>query len=317
MRLEALSYIACSVCKHELTLETPTQQDGDQIMTGSLTCPSCSSTYPIIRGVPRLFQTDGQDVDLDTGTAYAGYFKEVLSNTPEDEARLYGLTVQEELADFRAKSHLTSMDELHSRVFLDAGCGVGRIDGLLAEHCQTVVALDITPAVERAFQATRHLPNVHIIQGNMVTLPIQTGKCDFVWCDGALPYVSDFDTSLRELLRARTSDGSLYAWCYDPAIKLKERIGRFFHQTHLPLRLRLVIMQVIAVIMMLVGSLLRRKNMLPLVPGYAQGILDWSLAAKVNHVSESQIRAVLNNLNADVRIIVQKHHVDLYINLLP
>lgn len=292
MRREALNYLACPTCKADLELGQITAQEESHILSGTLHCRVCSCAYPIIRGVPHLLPADAKNADIATGDAYAAYFAQVTSVGSWGDDTLYGLTVDEEIKDFCSKTGITDLSLLTDKTFLDAGCGIGRIDGALAQHCQAVVSFDITPAVEQAFIQWRDVPNVHIVRGDMSAIPVMRAAFDFVWCDGVLPYVSDITTSTHELLKTRAADGALYVWCYSQAVTIKERIGRFFHRTHLPLKIRFALMLIISAGMMCVASLIKRENLLGSTHSFAQGILDWSLADSVNHISEVDLLAL-------------------------
>jgi uncharacterized protein YbaR (Trm112 family)/SAM-dependent methyltransferase len=285
MRANALEHVACPICKSALHLEAIAAQEGQHIISGTLRCRGCSVAYPILRGIPRLLPSAVRTQDLVTGEAYAEYFSQVTSGDASDDSRLYGKTVQEEIADFCTKIGIDDLSLLSDKALLDAACGLARIEGALAEHCRVIVAFDITPAVDQAFIAWKHLSNVHVVQGDLVSMPVPLEHFDCVWCDGGLPYVSDLEAALKELLRSRSPTGYLYSWCYSSPLTIKERVGRLLHTTRLPIRARFP-------------------------PAYAASWLikaAVSLADRVNFVSESQIRSLLSEyLTQDTRFQTAK-----------
>jgi len=291
MRKSALDYFACPLCKQALEIVAPAlaKEDG-HILQGRLRCRGCDAIYPIEAGVPRLLKIEDQQSDLSTGSEYSDYFS-LVTQPGVGEEKLYGKTLPEELADLLYKSGLASLDALNGAAFLDAGCGLGRIDGALAAHCSAVAAFDISPAVGQAFRQWRSLPNVHIAQASLTDMPVFAGRFDAVWCDGALPYVSEVGRSVQQLAAARAPHGSLYAWCYGPARTLSQRIGRSLRATGLPLRARVGLAYAAAAAMMLAASLARRKNRFGRTRQAAEGILDLSLSATLNHVSAQQVSA--------------------------
>ena len=224
MRIEALKLIACPVCKQPLGLKNATEETEGHVMSGELHCHDCAHTYPIIGGVPRLLPPDIAPQDIATGEAYSKYYAKVTPGGVTGDDKLYGKTVDEEIDDFCAKTGLDDLHQLEGKVFLDAGCGLARIEGALSKHCQDILAFDVSPSVEQAFQAWRNLPNVHIVQGDLTSAPILPERFDFVWCDGALPYVSDVEMAVRGLLAARSPTGFLYSWCYGPQVKLSQSV---------------------------------------------------------------------------------------------
>ena len=48
-----MEILVCPVCKGELQLKTE-EEDGDEIVTGSLFCVACNESYPIEDTIPNL-----------------------------------------------------------------------------------------------------------------------------------------------------------------------------------------------------------------------------------------------------------------------
>jgi uncharacterized protein YbaR (Trm112 family) len=59
MKKELMQILACPVCKGDLQLNID-QQDGEEIVTGSLYCPKCQHSYPIIDTIPNLLPPSEQ-----------------------------------------------------------------------------------------------------------------------------------------------------------------------------------------------------------------------------------------------------------------
>ena len=53
MRREIMDILACPQCKGRLNLKVEEERD-ERIVTGSLVCPKCSETYPILNSIPNL-----------------------------------------------------------------------------------------------------------------------------------------------------------------------------------------------------------------------------------------------------------------------
>ena len=51
MKKDLMDILACPTCKGELRL-TAEQEEGDEVVSGSLLCPRCPHTYPIIDSIP-------------------------------------------------------------------------------------------------------------------------------------------------------------------------------------------------------------------------------------------------------------------------
>lgn len=310
MRRDALNYIACPNCKNPLIIKDINLEHGTHIISGALNCTYCPDIYSITRGVPRLLSSHVRSQDLGTGQAYSSYFSEIVPEGTLSKGSLYGKTIQEELDDFCLKVGVEDLNSLNGLILLDAGCGMARIEGDLANYCRDVIAFDITPAVDQAFEAWRDISNIHIIQGDLTAIPVLPERFDLVWCDGALPYVSDFSTALTELLRSRTPKGFLYSWVYGPDIPVIERVGRLLHITRLPIKARFFMAQIINLFLLLIGSIIKRKYLLNKLRHYSEGALDFSLAEKVNHVSPTRIRLLLQqNCGIDKVVITTFNRV--------
>ena len=53
MKKELMRILACSVCKGDLELKVD-EEEGAEIVTGSLYCSSCNYSYPIVDAIPNL-----------------------------------------------------------------------------------------------------------------------------------------------------------------------------------------------------------------------------------------------------------------------
>jgi uncharacterized protein YbaR (Trm112 family) len=60
MKKELLDILACPVCKGKLELDVE-EEDGQEIVTGSLHCAKCDERYPIVDTIPNLLPPDQRD----------------------------------------------------------------------------------------------------------------------------------------------------------------------------------------------------------------------------------------------------------------
>lgn len=54
-----MDILVCPVCKGELELSV--EENGQEIVTGSLYCPKCDERYPIVDAIPNLLPPDQRD----------------------------------------------------------------------------------------------------------------------------------------------------------------------------------------------------------------------------------------------------------------
>jgi SAM-dependent methyltransferase len=134
--------------------------EGAEVMEGSLVCPNCASTFPVIRGIPRFLRQALNAEQKATAAAF-GY-----------EWTHYSQLTEADRGEFLAWISPLTPADFKDEVVLDAGCGKGRHIYLAAQFgARTVVGVDLSDAVESAFRNTRDLPNVHVIQADILDLP--------------------------------------------------------------------------------------------------------------------------------------------------
>ena len=57
MKKDLMEILACPVCKGELQLNVE-DEEGDEVVTGSLCCAACGESYPIADTIPNLLPPD-------------------------------------------------------------------------------------------------------------------------------------------------------------------------------------------------------------------------------------------------------------------
>jgi uncharacterized protein YbaR (Trm112 family) len=60
MKKELMSILVCPECIGELKLEV-IEEEGSEVVTGSLHCTACNLNYPISDGVPNLLPPEPHD----------------------------------------------------------------------------------------------------------------------------------------------------------------------------------------------------------------------------------------------------------------
>jgi len=131
----------------------------------------------------------------------------------EDDT-LFGNTLEQDWAYFEEATGLDD-DSLGGLTVLDAGCGSGRPTRQMAEHgAGIVVGVDFNEAVDEAFSYTADLPNVHIVQANVFSLPFRKPTFDLVWSQGVIHHTPDAAGAHAALSRLVLPGGMLYVWVY-------------------------------------------------------------------------------------------------------
>ena len=210
MREALLDYIACPKCEGELegVFES---WDGEEAMEGHLQCRVCSAQYPLVRGVPRMNEAM---TGLENVARTFGYEWRSFHEGEFEDDTVFGRTPDE---DWRYFLEGVGLDEssLAGKAVLDAGCGSGRLTQQIAEHgAGIVVGVDMNDAVEHVYRSTREVENVHIVQGNIMSLPFKDDVFDLVWSNGVIHHTPDAAACHRALSRVVKPGGTLYVWVY-------------------------------------------------------------------------------------------------------
>jgi SAM-dependent methyltransferase len=102
------------------------------------------------------------------------------------------------------------LDELRGERVLEIGCGAGRFTEVLAAAGAEVCAVDATSAVDACRRTVREAPNVHLLQADLLALPLEPGSFDRVLCYGVLQHMPDPRAAFHALV-AQVRPGGLLA----------------------------------------------------------------------------------------------------------
>jgi uncharacterized protein YbaR (Trm112 family) len=218
MKLTLLEDLVCP-CSGDLELTRVLEQNNSQtpseIMSGWLRCSKCGENFPIIKGVPRMLRgplrstlqedypdffvnssqqpevkaSAGQDSKVRTMRSFGYEWRHFSDFRPEGEA------------NFRWYFASYPPESLAGKALLDAGCGKGRHLFYAAQHARKVIGVDLSPAVDAAFENAGHLENVHIVQGDLFHLPLRPCSFDMVYSLGVLHHLPEPEAGFREILR--------------------------------------------------------------------------------------------------------------------
>jgi SAM-dependent methyltransferase len=202
MKERLLKYLACPACASELALREP-DLDGLEIMAGQLECAGCGREYPIVGGVPRFANL--AEIEEEKAATAAGFGWEWKHFNQHDEK--YGEQLLGWLNPVRPEF-------FKDKIVLDGGCGKGRHLKLAAEWgARDVVGIDLSDAVETAFEATRAQPNIHVVQGDIFQLPLRPAF-DYAFSLGVLDHLGKPIKGFQSLASKVKPGGHVSAWVY-------------------------------------------------------------------------------------------------------
>lgn len=203
MWLKLLQVLGCPVCLGELSC-TPSDLSADnEVLTGSLQCPSCRKVYPIKDGIPRF--VDEHNYASSFGYQWNRFRLEQLDShnkTNLSKKRFYSETGW-------------SREWMKGKWILDAGCGAGRFLDVASDSEAEVVGLDISSAINAARGNLAGRKNVHLVQANIYEPPFRSGAFDGCYCIGVVQHTPDPQQTMRTLPRVLRLGGRIAITAYE------------------------------------------------------------------------------------------------------
>lgn len=248
MQKELLHYLRCPVSKEKLTLQiiSTAQKDfkgikTDVIKEGLLFSPA-GFIFPIINFIPRLLPgslIDHRDFIVSHYHGYANDLHKLEKNYGDlIKATIAGsrrtkksFSKEWSLYDYDADKtwdadndgmlnrFLTETGEtrqsLQAKLIFDAGCGNGKLNNLLANAGATIIGVDLSNSVERAYQKNDH-PAAFFVQGDILYPPFEHSSFDIVHSSGVLICTKDPEFSFSVLDQFVKPQGKMSVWLYHP-----------------------------------------------------------------------------------------------------
>jgi ubiquinone/menaquinone biosynthesis C-methylase UbiE len=181
--------LICPLCKSDLSTQNETLQ-----------CPAGHS-YAIVKGVPRFVSTDGYAANF--GFEWNLHNKTQLDTATRDESE----------ATFIEKTGFTPQD-LAGKLVLDVGCGMGRFSDVVSRWGATVVGIDLTSAVDAAYENIGRRENVDLAQADILALPFRDQTFDFIFSIGVLHHTPNTRAAFDKLPRLLKPGGRIAIWVY-------------------------------------------------------------------------------------------------------
>ncbi|MFZ0411974.1 MAG: methyltransferase domain-containing protein [Candidatus Acidiferrales bacterium] len=203
MRPTALPFLCCPNCTSELSIGAENiSEDAGHVMTGELLCARCGSRFPIRNGVPVLLPGNVESVKSKTAARFAEEW------TRWSDLRGY---YDREFFDWLAP---VGPADFAGRTVFEGGCGKGRHTAIVAAHgAKAVVSLDLGESAFVAFAHTRHLPNAHVVIGDLLRPPVQA-VFDLAFSVGVLHHLPDPAAGFASLASRVRDGGRVAFWVY-------------------------------------------------------------------------------------------------------
>lgn len=201
MKPKLLSLLVCPGCKQELELADPFEADGE-ILEGILACRPCRSDYPIRKGIPRF-------VDMD---AYVDTFSFEWRKFHDVQIDILNATDESEKT-FHGKTGWTPGD-LKGKLVLDVGVGAGRFAEVVSRWGGEVVGIDLSFAVDAAFENIGRRENVHIVQADLFHLPFVASRFEAMYSIGVLHHTPDTRKAFESVVPLLKKGGEFAVFVY-------------------------------------------------------------------------------------------------------
>ncbi len=203
MKEKLLQYLACPICGGDILLAYASKYDGKEIIEAVLTCKKCDREYKVERGIPRFAALDKIEKDKAETAENFGWQWTHFTQKDEKYAEQFLGWLQPVKPEF-----------FEGKIVLEGGCGKGRHTSLAADWgAKEVIGIDLSAAVETAFQATKDLKNVHIVQADIFKLPFKK-VFDYAFSVGVLHHTPDPKKAFTSLAGKVKKGGAISAWIY-------------------------------------------------------------------------------------------------------
>lgn len=244
MKTELTEELVCSDCGGAFSLNT-FEGEGADVEEGLLEC-ACGKRYPIAKGIPRilpdaLFEFPdlagkcGTEETRDPDSGFGRSWKRTQRSFGRQWTTYEVQNAEEDAHLFRTKTGFVP-DSLQGQRVLDAGCGGGRYACVAGRSGAEVLAVDISQAVEKTAQLCADLPNVHVIQANLMELPVRQETFDRIYSIGVLHHTPDTRAAFEALLPFLRPGGQISIWLYRRWTPYREAMNTFWRSmaTRLP-----------------------------------------------------------------------------------
>ena len=202
MRMTLLELLRCPQTGTSLSVEDELI-DGVEVKSGWLVSADRRHRYPVRDAIPRFVpETNYADSFGMQWTHFRRTQLDSNSGHPISAKRFW-------------KSTQWAPQALAGEWVLDVGCGAGRFAEVVLDTGARVVALDYSNAVDACYANLKHHPNLHVVQGDIYSLPFAPEIFAYVYCLGVLQHTPDVAKAFSTLPRMLRPNGQLCTDFYE------------------------------------------------------------------------------------------------------
>src|SRR3989338_1388452 len=226
MKLQFLNFLQCPDCRNSLELSIFREEDFlcKEIIEGILRCQNCKKSFPIIEGIPR-FVPNASSIFPEFFKKHPQVLKEIgeekdFEKVHGETQRKFGMewlkypgSLPEDQKIFLEETQIPE-DEWKGKWVLDAGCGMGRYARVAHHLGAEVVALDLGPALIRLWDLAKQSKRLHLVQGNLLQIPLKFKSFDIVYSLGVVHHTPSAEQSVKNLGELVKPQGQMTIWVY-------------------------------------------------------------------------------------------------------
>ncbi len=131
-----------------------------------------------------------------------------------DQDKTWNADKPEMLARFLKETDET-ITSLQNKLILDAGCGNGILNTLLAQNGIANIALDLSNSIEKNYEANNS-SKAQFIQGDLQFPPLADEQFDLLHSSGVLHHTNNTELTLSCVVPLLKKQGKISIWLYQP-----------------------------------------------------------------------------------------------------
>jgi ubiquinone/menaquinone biosynthesis C-methylase UbiE/uncharacterized protein YbaR (Trm112 family) len=224
---ELVDILACPACLGSPLRLKVSRQQNEEVISGTLSCPSCGKEYPIEEKIPRMIPQSGEaairkmaghevggiaaDTEevtrkhLEVRQANIDYHDTAADTYDEDEAESVH---QNKFNQERIEGIIRDLSQkCGGQRFLDIGCGTGNVLKFGKKYFQHAVGIDASVNMLKLANER----GMEVIQADALFLPFASNTFNVVSVFSVLHHIYDYSLALTQIGRVLGKDGFLYS----------------------------------------------------------------------------------------------------------